>query len=327
MPSIWGIQGAVGSGAKKFLHHNVVGVGWPTMGDLCRLKASPEDFRAAVDNLYSKEADWLDADREKWISRSASLLYKFVHEMKVDDFIFLPTTQVDNCINIGKISGPYKSDTSFDEEYKHLRPVQWLRRISRDSLTVESRNAVNIQSSFCQLHSLTNELKTLLGENSTQSANISPNIQSKNFDLPPIAEIQAYLDHLKASDGMPERQIEDLVKQFLLKLGHSPLTIQFQKGRIDISVHNESDKIVCVYEVKRSLASTPKKEEARRQANDYSCRVGARLFVITDADFFEIYDRKKGVDYDSMFCGGFQLTRYDSSKNHLLDLLRPEPGK
>jgi len=47
------------------------------------------------------------------------------------------------------------------------------------------------------------------------------------------------------------------------------------------------------------------------------------MLVITDADRYEIYDRRRGMDFDTMFCGRFQLTHFDPDTSPVLDLLRP----
>jgi restriction system protein len=162
MKEVWGVQGNVGDGAQKFLDHSVIGVGWPRLGDLSKIPPTLEAFREQVEHAHPSEPDWNGTEWTSWIGRSTSLLFRFVHEVKVGDFVILPTTQLDNFINIGTITGPYRKDSAFDKEYTHLHPVRWLRRLSREALTQESKKAVNIQSSFCRLHALTDEIKTFL---------------------------------------------------------------------------------------------------------------------------------------------------------------------
>jgi hypothetical protein len=55
---------------------------------------------------------------------------------------------------------------------------------------------------------------------------------------------------------------------------------------------------------------------------DYACQTGAALLVITDADRYEVYDRRRGMDFESMICGRFQLTKFDTASEAVLDLLR-----
>lgn len=148
-------------------------------------------------------------------------------------------------------------------------------------------------------------------------------VEPQRVHLPPVSGIEAVLSHLKAIEGKPERNMEDVVKEFLLLLGHSANRIEFQTGRIDVRVLDGSGRTWCVLEVKRSLADKKNEDRARRQAFDYANKVGARIVVLTDADVYVIYDRKKGDDYGSQFCGRFRLTDYKASDEAILNLLRP----
>jgi hypothetical protein len=65
--------------------------------------------------------------------------------------------------------------------------------------------------------------------------------------------------------------MEDVVKDLLIRLGHPINLIVFQRGRVDLSLHDGSVRPAVVFEVKRSIASEPERAAARRQAMDYSC--------------------------------------------------------
>jgi hypothetical protein len=142
---------------------------------------------------------------------------------------------------------------------------------------------------------------------------------------PPIPEAEAYLDRIRSVAGKPERNMEDLVKELLVALGHPREHIIFQAGHVDLCLHGPDGKPEYIFEVKRSLRSEKTRNEARRQAFDYAGRTGGRFMVLTDADTFEIYDRNAGPDFDSMFQGRFQLTNFHPGDESVLDLLRPRP--
>ncbi len=57
---------------------------------------------------------------------------------------------------------------------------------------------------------------------------------------------------------------------------------------------------------------------------DYADQTGAPMLVVTDADRYEIYDRRRGLDFDTMLCGRFQLTQFEPAAGPVLDLLRPQ---
>jgi hypothetical protein len=142
------------------------------------------------------------------------------------------------------------------------------------------------------------------------------------FVNPPVPDPEALLRRIREVGGKPERNVEDVVKFFLTQLGHVERNIVFQIGRVDVLLSGAQGEALAVVEVKRALDSKTI-DRARRQAFDYANQVGARLVIITDADVYVVYDRDRGTSYDSMNCGKFQLTRFSSEDEALLDLLRP----
>jgi hypothetical protein len=70
------------------------------------------------------------------------------------------------------------------------------------------------------------------------------------------------------------------------------------------------------------VASKSMRDEAQRQGMDYAARTGAPIVILTDGDRFELFDRTKGLDYEAMFVGAFQLTRFREADRPAFDRLR-----
>jgi Type I restriction enzyme R protein N terminus (HSDR_N) len=140
--------------------------------------------------------------------------------------------------------------------------------------------------------------------------------------LPQIPDAKSFINRIISVRGQPERNMEDVVKELLVLLGHPTNRIVFQRGRVDLILQDSSRKPAFVFEVKRSIASESERAKARRQANDYADQTGAQFLVITDGDRYEIYDRHRGWDFASWFCGRFQLTQFDATSAAVFDLLR-----
>jgi hypothetical protein len=150
----------------------------------------------------------------------------------------------------------------------------------------------------------------------------TPGSEKTNTILPPLPDAGGFIERVKSVIGQPERNMEDVVKELLVRLGHPPNRIVFQRGRVDLTLQDGSGKPVFVFEVKRSIASESERNKALRQALDYANQTGAQFIVITDADRYRIYDRHRGYDFASQFCGSFQLTSFDAASEAVLDLLR-----
>lgn len=141
--------------------------------------------------------------------------------------------------------------------------------------------------------------------------------------LPPVPQAEELLCRVRAAGPLPERNHEDVVKELLLRLGFEAAAIVFQTGRMDLCVLDEHRQTLAVFEVKRSIGSESERSAARRQGMDYAAQTGATFCVITDGDRYEIYDRRKGIDYEAMHCGGLRLTAFTEADAEFLDLLRP----
>ena len=141
------------------------------------------------------------------------------------------------------------------------------------------------------------------------------------FEEPPISD--GLFQQVRGIRGLPERNMEDVVKQFLVELGHPQSSIQFRVGHMDLRLIDQDGRPFAVFEVKRSLEKDKGRKKARRQAFDYAMESGARFVVLTDGDVYEIYDRELPGDYAATRCGRFQLTRLRKGDAQIIDLLRP----
>jgi hypothetical protein len=139
----------------------------------------------------------------------------------------------------------------------------------------------------------------------------------------PMQDAESFISRIRSLVGLPERNHEDVVKELLVRLGFDAGSIVFQKGRIDLCVLTEDRKAAAVFEVKRTIAVESERMNARRQGMDYAMQTGALIVVVTDGDRYEVYDRRRGHDYDAMLCGKFQLTDFRASDEATFDLLRP----
>jgi len=122
-----------------FKDQNVVAIGWHEIGDLS--------------NLCSRQAI-LAKVREQWpeislqsAAMAAGQLHRFRSEMKVGDTVvtYDPGRRV---YLVGKIVGEYERDPSIDEEDPNIRRVAWEGEVSRDLLSLTSRNSLGAISTI-----------------------------------------------------------------------------------------------------------------------------------------------------------------------------------
>jgi restriction system protein len=119
--------------AEEFFTRGLIGIGWNEVGDLT--SASTIDaIRAAYTKAYP------DAKLGK-IGNAVAMIYKFRSVLKLSDHVvsYDPT---DREYLVGRIVGDYLFKPGEITDYSHLRKVEWLGRISRDQLSVASRNTL-----------------------------------------------------------------------------------------------------------------------------------------------------------------------------------------
>lgn len=120
---IWGIHTL---DDNLFLKNNVIAIGWSDFGDLSKIAATREAFKEHYAKVYPN-------DKPGAIPTSAGMLYRFIHEIKIGDYVVFPS-KVDRMVNIGVVEGEYTYVDS-EKEYVQQRRVKWLKHLPRTSFT------------------------------------------------------------------------------------------------------------------------------------------------------------------------------------------------
>ena len=161
---MWMIR--AGEGAyliDSFREHNCVGIGWSSLGDLSLI-----NDENVLKTMYLKEYPGQHPSKS---SNAIAMIKKFRFDMKIGDqaISYDPSRRE---YLIGKIISEYEyiSTTIDDEDFNHIREVQWLGNVSRDSLSVSSRNTLGSTLTVFTINdSVAMELNSLLN-----SSNDSP---------------------------------------------------------------------------------------------------------------------------------------------------------
>lgn len=121
---IWGIHaGRTGDAHTLFLKKHRIAVGWHQMGDLSKIKADREAFKAQVAAVYPEK-------KPMAIPNNAGQLFRFVHEMKKGDLVVYPSKR-DRQVHLGRVEGDYQHDPKTEPDYPNVRAVKWLKAVPR----------------------------------------------------------------------------------------------------------------------------------------------------------------------------------------------------
>jgi restriction system protein len=153
--TLWGIHGGrTGDADSLFLKKNFVALGWDKLGDLGKLKADRESFKTKL------AASYPDA-KPGAIPVNAGQLFRFVHEMKIGDYVLYPS-KLDAHIHIGQIVGEYKYNPTIESSYPNQREVKWIRSFPRTHFTQGALYEIGSALSFFQVKNYADEFYNAL---------------------------------------------------------------------------------------------------------------------------------------------------------------------
>ena len=123
-----------------------------------------------------------------------------------------------------------------------------------------------------------------------------------------LLNLDDQIELLKKDPAHMERAHESLVESFFKILGYSPYTdIKHRQGRVDITVQS-SGKILIVVEVKKDWNLNRQDIKVVRQAYNYALETGAKYVIITNGDYYAVFDQDRGRSYDDMLVGEFWIS-------------------
>lgn len=154
-PILWGVHaGKTGDAHTLFLKKKVAALGWKEVKDLSQLKANRESFKTAVATAYPDM-------KPGAIPVNAGQLYRFVHEMKVGDYLIYPSKS-DRQIYIGRVTGDYQYNPQLADGYPHQRAAEWLNAFPRTSFSQGALYEIGSAMSLFQVKNYAEEFLAVL---------------------------------------------------------------------------------------------------------------------------------------------------------------------
>ena len=161
MAIMWMVRaGQGGYLIEEFVTRELIAIGWHKLGDLSTV-TSQEEIRERYDRAYPNE-------RPGRAAHAVSMIYKFRSTLEANQKVVTYDRQNRKYL-IGRIISDYYYDTDEIAEeisdYAHLRKVDWEGSVSRDVLSISSRNSLGgIQTLFSVNEEVSTELLSHLGE-------------------------------------------------------------------------------------------------------------------------------------------------------------------
>lgn len=130
---------------------------------------------------------------------------------------------------------------------------------------------------------------------------------------------------LKKYSSHHERSHESLIERFFENIGYKRfIDIKFRVGRIDIAVLID-ERPAIVIEVKRYWNLNVKNDQnVIQQAYNYALRNGARFVIISNGDYYAVFDRDRGRTYKENLMGDYRLTNIQKNDLTLINFLKKD---
>ncbi len=150
---VWGIHT---QDDNLFLQSNVIAIGWKSIGDLSLITPSREAFKEKYITTYPDS-------KKGAIANGAGMLYRFIHELKVGDYIVFPS-KINREINLGIVEGEYQYVENASE-YVQQRKVKWLKHFPRTAFSQGALYEVGSAMSFFMIKNYADEYLSALDKN------------------------------------------------------------------------------------------------------------------------------------------------------------------
>lgn len=283
-------------------------------------------------NLTGKSTDEIkELIRRQKYDNEAAAIQSFERFLSLNrgDYVAVNNT-ASGLFGVGKIESGYKfqlhkHDCGDPEEfYPHYRDVKWVKTayMSRTSLVSEGETPWQPYGTVGKVYP---ELPPYIARILEISLPVIPNeiefIRPSDFRL----VIKAVEVLRKERDHM-ERAHESLVEDFFVALGYvKHKDIKYRQGRVDIKIETAGHALL-IAEVKADWDLSRANRngiDAIKQVYNYAHDQGVRYVIVTNGDIYILFDRLKGLSWESNLLGEFQLTALQQEDLALIDRLRP----
>jgi restriction system protein len=158
-----------------FKDNAIIAIGWSDIGPLTELKTR-EKIAAKVAATWP---EW----KPQAVAMSTGQPHRFRSEIKIGDRVvtYDPSRRV---YLVGEIAGDYRWDPSIDADDPNVRSVTWQGEVSRDLLSVRSRNSLGAISTLFQLSSdVIDDLLRALKSHQPAKADLAASVEIAEEDV------------------------------------------------------------------------------------------------------------------------------------------------
>jgi restriction system protein len=226
---VWGIHTMNDS---LFLHENVIAIGWKEMGDLREIEDNRDAFKKHYNETYPDV-------KKGSIATSAGMLYRFVYEVQIGDYIVFPS-KIDRRINIGTVEGEYTYIPSATE-YVQQRKVKWLKHLPRTAFSQGALYEVGSALSFFAVKNYADEYLGAL-EGDFQKTTLEGESEDESVAATADDIVESTKDFIlkELSKNLKGYDLEEFVADLLMAMGYrTSVSAHGGDSGIDITAYKD----------------------------------------------------------------------------------------
>jgi restriction system protein len=227
--AIWGIHMEWDDGTSAPDTKDIA-IGWQELGDLRKLPASRDAFKAALVKAYPNE-------KPGAVPVKAGVLFRFANEIRLGDVVVYPS-RPDRLVNIGLVSGDYSYLSTVNSEYPHRRHVEWKLHAPRAQFSQPALYKIGSAITLFQISNNADEFTAALD---------GKPITTLDVDAEAAAEIAVQAEESvedfvikRLKNELTPDQFEYFVAELLRCMGYySRVTKYVGDGGVDIIAHKD----------------------------------------------------------------------------------------
>ena len=194
---------------------NAVAIGWSEMHDLSELKTR-EQFKQKYQIANPEETS------KSRIAVNSGQVFRFARQIEIGDYV-LTYLQASRELLIGEVVGEYSYQPKLiNPHYPQIRPVNWLRKVSRDEFSAPARNTLGSSLTVFLVDEHLDEIHLL-------ATSDKPKPAKKPEEEPPFHdEVKAKADELISDmvSKLEAYKFQDLVAALLRAMGYQAISVK-----------------------------------------------------------------------------------------------------
>ena len=229
--NLWCIRAGKNSEADHlFLQRKFVALQYAELPDLAQFPDDREPFKTLLQTIYP-------AMKRGAVPTKAGQIYRFIHEMKIGDWVIYPS-KLERMFHFGQVTAGYEFAPGRNRAFPHQRAVTWRYHLSRNAFSQGALYEINSALTFFVVKNYADEFWAVInGETPSVPVSEDDSVRAVSSDIEEITRdfvLKTLARHQKG------HALEDFIAHLLQVMGFFVRkTGRGADGGIDLIAHRD----------------------------------------------------------------------------------------